>query len=239
MEIIVEIQFFKAPAGNHLRVVEIDGEPWFFASDVCRSLDIQNPTDAVSRLDDDEHTLVSTEGIPSARNPFAAAVSEAGLYSLVLGSRKPEAKSFKRWVTHDVLPSIRKTGGYTIPRTYTEALRLAADQAERIEAQARQIELQAPAVAFVDRYVEAKATQPIRAVAKILGMREKDFIASLEATGVLYRLSGRLVPAAEHVQAGRFEVKAGEAHGHAYTQARFTPKGIEWIAKRVQAGKIG
>lgn len=233
----MEIQFFNAPAGNHLRVIDRDGEPWFFASDVCRSLEIQNPTDAVSRLDDDEHTLVSTEGIPGARNPMAAAVSEAGLYSLVLGSRKPEAKVFKRWVTHEVLPSIRKTGGFTIPRNYTEALRLAADQAERIEAQALQLEHQAPAVAFVDRYVEAKATQPIRAVAKILGVKEKDFVASLEASGIMYRLSGKLTPAAEHVQAGRFEVKAGEAHGHAFTQTRFTPKGIEWIANRVQSGR--
>jgi phage antirepressor YoqD-like protein len=89
----------------------------------------------------------------------------------------------------------------------------------------------------VDRYVEAKATQPIRAVAKILGIKERDFVASLEAAGVMYRLSGKLVPAAEHLQEGRFEVKAGEAHGHAFTQARFTPKGVEWIAKRVQSGK--
>lgn len=124
-----------------------------------------------------------------------------------------------------------------LPATYAEALRLAADQAERIEAQALQIEQQAPAVAFVDRYVEAKATQPIRAVAKILGIKERDFVASLEASGIMYRLSGCLVPAAEHVQEGRFEVKAGESHGHAYTQTRFTPKGVEWIARRVQSGQ--
>lgn len=124
-----------------------------------------------------------------------------------------------------------------LPATYAEALRLAADQAERIEAQALQLEQQAPAVAFVDRYVEAKATQPIRAVAKILGIKERDFVASLEAAGIMYRLSGKLVPAAEHVNAGRFEVKPGEAHGHAFIQARFTPKGIEWIANRVQSGR--
>lgn len=236
LEKIVEIQSFMAPEGSQLRVMDRDGEPWFVASDVCRCLELGNTAMAISRLDDDERGIssIDTHGVQEF-----SIVSEAGLYSLVLGSRKPEAKAFKRWVTHDVLPSIRRTGGYTIPRTYTEALRLAADQAERIEAQARQIELQAPAVAFVDRYVEAKATQPIRAVAKILGMREKDFIASLEASGIMYRLSGKLVPAAEHVQAGRFEVKAGEAHGHAYTQTRFTPNGIEWIAQRVQAGKIG
>lgn len=121
-----------------------------------------------------------------------------------------------------------------LPATFAEALRLAADQAERIEEQSKQLTLQAPAVAFVDRYVEAKATQPIRSVAKILGMKETEFISFLEESGIMYRLSGRLTPSAEHVNAGRFEVKAGEANGHAFTQSRFTPKGIEWIAKRVQ-----
>jgi len=119
------------------------------------------------------------------------------------------------------------------PRSFAAALRLAAEQAEALEAQQLQIDAAAPAVAFVDRYVEAKATQPIRGVAKVLGIKESDFIAGLEANGIMYRLGGRLVPAAEHITAGRFEVKAGEANGHAYTQARFTPAGVAWIAGRI------
>lgn len=80
------------------------------AADVCRALEVGNPSDAVARLDADDRTLVSIEG--SSNGKPVNAVNEPGLYSLVLGSRKPEAKAFKRWITHEVLPSIRKTGGY-------------------------------------------------------------------------------------------------------------------------------
>ena len=98
--------------GWKIRTLEIDGDPWFVAADVCKALEIANSADTMSRLDADENTLVSTEGIPGAKNPQMRLVSESGLYSLILGSRKAEARDFKRWITHDVLPSIRKTGGY-------------------------------------------------------------------------------------------------------------------------------
>lgn len=97
--------------GMNVRTAVVNGESWFVAADICRILDIGNPSDALSRLDDDEkNTLVLTEGIPG--NPEKRVVNEAGLYTLILRSRKPEARAFKRWVTHEVLPSIRKTGVY-------------------------------------------------------------------------------------------------------------------------------
>ena len=87
-----------------------EGEPWFVAADVCRALGLGNSSMAISKLDEDERTLISIEG---ASNGLPVnAVNEPGLYSLVLGSRKPEAKAFKRWITHEVIPAIRKTGGY-------------------------------------------------------------------------------------------------------------------------------
>lgn len=98
-----------------VRTVVRDGEPWFVAADVCDVLDIKNPSDALTRLDDDERALVSIEGIPGGQS--VNLVNEFGLYSLILGSRKPEAKRFKRWVTHEVLPAIRKTGRYEAPPT--------------------------------------------------------------------------------------------------------------------------
>lgn len=121
-----------------------------------------------------------------------------------------------------------------LPKTFAEALRLAADQQERIEAQERQLEAAAPAVAFVGRYVDAHGSQPIRAVAKLLGIPERRFICYLESQKIMYRLSGKLVPVAEHISRGRFEVKTGEENGHAFTQSRFTPEGIEWIASRLR-----
>ena len=105
-----------------VRTVLRDGEPWFVASDVCRALEVGNPTQALSRLDEDEKsiTLISNEGIRG--NPNMTIVSEPGLYTLVLGSRKPEAKAFKRWITHDVIPAIRKHGGYLTPEAIEEAI---------------------------------------------------------------------------------------------------------------------
>lgn len=84
-----------------------DGEPWFVAADVCKALDVGNPSQAIARLEDDEkmNTLISNEGAASGTSSMAF-VNEPGLYSLVLGSRKPEAKVFKRWVTSEILPYV-------------------------------------------------------------------------------------------------------------------------------------
>ena len=97
---------------NEVRTVQVDGEPWFVAGDVCSILDITNTTRATDGLDDDEKGLhtVNTPG----GNQQVSIVNEPGLYSLILRSRKPEAKAFKRWITHEVLPTIRKTGGVSM-----------------------------------------------------------------------------------------------------------------------------
>jgi prophage antirepressor-like protein len=104
-------QFKDAP----IRVIVKEGELWFVAADVCTALGLSNATDSLKRLDADENTLDSIEGIhDGAGNPMVRFVNESGLYNLVLGSRKPEAKEFKRWVTHEVLPAIRRTGAYAL-----------------------------------------------------------------------------------------------------------------------------
>jgi len=95
---------------RRVRTVAIDNEPWFVATDVCTILDITNPTMAVERLDDDERSKFNL-----GRQGEAIIVNEPGLYSLILGSRKPEAKTFRRWITHEVVPSIRKIGSYSKP----------------------------------------------------------------------------------------------------------------------------
>jgi prophage antirepressor-like protein len=93
---------------NHqLRIVEHDGEPWFVASDVCKILEIQNVTQALQRLDEDERSMFNI-----GRQGNANIVNEPGLYELIFASRKPEAKTFKKWLKQEVLPSIRKTGSY-------------------------------------------------------------------------------------------------------------------------------
>lgn len=102
-----EIQIFKNSQFGEVRSVVKGGEPWFIAKDVCDCLGINNPTVAVSRLDDDERAKFNL-----GRQGETNVINEYGLYGLVLASRKPEAKEFKRWVTHEVIPAIRKTGMY-------------------------------------------------------------------------------------------------------------------------------
>jgi phage antirepressor YoqD-like protein len=118
-----------------------------------------------------------------------------------------------------------------LPQTFAEALRLAAEQAEQLEQQREALALAAPKVEFVDRYVTADSgAKGLREVCKILKANERHFTAFLNARQIMYRLGGHLVPYAPHIDAGRFIVKTGEANGHAFTTAKFTPKGVEWVA---------
>ncbi len=107
-----EIQIFEHEAFGQIRVIDRDGEPWFITVDACRALELRNSRDAISRLDDDEKGVASidTPGGPQEMS----IINEPGLYTLVLGSRKSEAKAFKRWITHEVLPAIRQTGSYSL-----------------------------------------------------------------------------------------------------------------------------
>lgn len=114
-----ELQVFKNEEFGEVRSLKIGDEPWFVASDVCKALDISNPTMATQRLDDDERSKFNL-----GRQGEVNIVNEYGLYNLILTSRKPEAKKFKRWITHEVIPSIRKTGGYQIPDNPMDALKL-------------------------------------------------------------------------------------------------------------------
>ncbi|WP_323142743.1 phage antirepressor KilAC domain-containing protein [Massilia phyllosphaerae] len=119
-----------------------------------------------------------------------------------------------------------------LPRTFAEALRLAADQQDVITAQAERLAAAAPAVEFVERYADATGTKGFRQVCKLLGANEAQFREFLIEERIMYRLGGELTPHAPHIDAGRFCVKTGTAQvsGHAYNAARFTPKGVTWVA---------
>ena len=101
--------------GKNLRVVMVNDEPHFVASDACEILEIVNVSQAIGRLDEDEKGICSIDTLGGIQEVWG--VTESGLYSLALGSKKKEAKPFKRWITHDVLPSIRKHGAYMTPAT--------------------------------------------------------------------------------------------------------------------------
>lgn len=124
-----------------------------------------------------------------------------------------------------------------VPQTLPEALRLAADLADRVQEQQALIEHQKPSVEFVERYVEARSAKSLREVAKVLGVKEREFINTLIDKHILFRQSGNLLPYADYQHRGYFTVKTGESNGHAYQQTRFTPEGISWISKKL--GLIG
>lgn len=109
------IQLFNNEKFGEIRCIVKDKEPWFVANDICIALHIKNNRDAISRLDDDEKDVGLIDTLGGEQN--CTIINEAGLYSLVLSSRKPEAKEFKRWVTHDILPTIRKHGIYATDDT--------------------------------------------------------------------------------------------------------------------------
>ena len=142
-----QLQSFRFKHAHPFRAVTINGHPWFVSADVCGALGIGNTSMALERLDEDER------GISSIPTPGGLQemliINESGLYSLILGSRKPSAKKFKKWVTSEVLPAISKTGGYA-PTSFAETLQLAADQQREIERQQDQIKLAATLGAGAD-----------------------------------------------------------------------------------------
>lgn len=108
-----ELKVFTNKEFGDIRTLKIENEPWFVAKDICQALDIKNTTDTIKRLDNDEVTRLNLGGLSGETN----IINEFGLYNLVLASRKKEAKKFKRWITHEVLPSIRKHGAYATEET--------------------------------------------------------------------------------------------------------------------------
>ena len=122
-----ELQIFNYN-GNEVRTVQIDGEPWWVLKDVCGVLDLKNPTMIADRLDTDEVTKFNLGGLSGETN----IINESGLYNVILRSDKPQAKPFRKWVTNEVLPSIRKTGGYQLPQMSKE-LRAIIMQDQKIQ----------------------------------------------------------------------------------------------------------
>lgn len=148
---------------------------------------------------------------------------------IVVAQLSPEftARLVDRW---QELEAGTQKANLTIPTTLSGALRLAAEQAEQIEQQQALIEQQRPAVEFVGKYVEASGSKGFREVCKLLKANEARFRQFLIDKKIMYSLGGKLVPYSQHMDAARFEVKTGVNNEHAYTQTKFTPKGIQWVA---------
>ncbi len=237
-----DLKVFENEAFGKIRVLEKDGEPWFVAADVCRALEIGNPTDTIKRLDEDEKARLNL-GLSGGDTNI---VNEPGLYTLVLGSRKPEAKAFKRWITHEVIPSIRKHGAYMTPEALeaaitnpdyllkvVTALKDETDKRRALEAANAaltvDLEIARPKAEYFDHLVDRNLLTGLRETAKELGTKEKVFVRFLLDRKYLYRdKKGRLLPYAQYVD-DLFTVKEciNEKTQWAGTQTMVTPKGRE------------
>lgn len=233
--------------GKSIRTMEFNGQPWFVAIDVCNVLEIANSRDAVARLDEDEKNTVGLTDGNKRGNPNTAIVSESGLYSLILGSRKPEAKQFKRWITHEVIPSIRKTGGYiagqeTLSPEELMAKALLVAKQTLAERDARINELSTanseltvqnqillPRAQYFDELVDRNLLTNFRETAKELGIAPKRFVSWLVEQKYLYRdKKGKLLPY-EGKNTGLFEIKEQYNPKTEWSgvQTLVTPKGRE------------
>ena len=208
-----DLQVFTNESFGSVRTVMMDGEPWFVAKDVCECLEIINTTDAMKRLDDDEKARFNL-GLPGGDTNT---VNEYGLYSLALGSRKPEAKAFKRWITHEVIPSIRKHGGYLTPSKIEEVLsnpdtiiKLATDLKE---ARAKMEEMK-PKALFADAVSTAETSILVGELAKLIkqngvDMGEKRLFKWMRGNGYLISRNGadKNMPTQKSMELGLFEIK--------------------------------
>lgn len=233
--------------GTAVRVTGKEGEPWFVLADVCRVLEIGNPSQAATRLDNDEKSSISATLISNEGGADPVIINESGLYSLILTSRKEAAKRFKKWVTSEVLPAIRKTGQYgasSIDALLADpaALRTALlGYSERVIALESKVMDQAPKVQAFDRISGSDGSLCITDAAKALQMRPRDLFSWLSEHRWIYRRLGNpsFVGYQEKIQAGYLEQKVttvnrSDGSEKAVESVRVTPKGLAYLAKKFE-----
>lgn len=234
-----ELMIFNNPEFGNIRTMERDGAPWFVGKDVAEALGYKNTRQAIATNVDLEDRGVHSVDTPSGQQEMTI-INESGLYALVLGSKLPSAKRFKRWVTSEVIPSIRKNGGYingqenmTPEELMASALLMAqktlAERDARISALTVENQIMAPKAEYFDCLVDRNLLTGFRETAKALEVPPKKFVSFLLDKKYIYRdKKGKLLPY-EHKNDGLFELKecVNEKTQWSGTQTLITPKGRE------------
>lgn len=231
----------KAFEGHNIRIItDQQGEPWFVAADIARALGYNDADQAIRR-----HCKGVTKAPVETTGGMqrVSIIPERDVYRLVMRSKLESAERFEEWVVGEVLPSIRKHGGYIAGQEQdapelimAKALMVAQSVIDRksqeLAAAQQTIAANAHKSEFFDNYAYSGGALSFRAVAKLLKANENAFRAFLFSRGYMYRLGGVLTAYAQHIDAGRFEVKTGTAehNQHAFVATKFTTKGVQWIA---------
>jgi len=193
-----ELMIFNNPEFGEIRTVEINGEAWLVGKDVAVALGYTNPQKAIRDHVDEEDKTVNESF--SVNGTALTLINESGLYSLVLSSKLPGAKKFRRWVTSEVLPSIRKTGGYALPKDYPSALRALADTAEKCLSLQAENEAQRQAIAdfqpikqYVDTILSSSRTLTTTQIAADYDMSAKKLNKILHEEGIQRYVNGQWI----------------------------------------------
>ena len=226
--------------GNEVRIIiSKNGVRWAVAADVCAAVGLKNPRQVLTRLDNDEKSTVRlTDGGPEHN-----IINEPGLYRLLLRSKKKSAKRFQRWLAHDVVPQIRKTGSYSLkpepyklPQTYLEALKklvTSTEENEKLKAENTNVKyeltLVKPKARVYDYITASTGLVCISDAAKILNIPPHKFSNDLVEDSYCFKRRGKLMPYSKYIKLGWMEVKlvlARDNKGHSYRQTFITPLGI-------------
>lgn len=260
-----EIQKFDFKGSSLRTLTDEAGGPWFVAKDVCDILGMSNPSMAVTALDKDEVAQIDPKdylGSENRSNQAVNIVSEPGLYKLIMRSRKPEAKEFQRWVTHEVLPQIRKTGGY-IPTTDADddmtilakavmiGQRTMEAQKRKIAAQQTRIDELQPKASMWDNFVDIPDVLSVGNSAKLLSnlgrpIGRKTLFSWLERNGWVFRENGHWIACQNRIDAGHLVMVPPKSHGTHRDGTTFsfaptvkiTRKGLGLIARRMSEATL-
>ncbi len=225
------LEIFTYSSDQPVRTVLVDGEPWFVAADVLQILALNRSS--IALLDDDERGVHTVDTLGGAQS--VGIINESGLYSLILRSRKAEAKVFKRWVTHEVLPQIRRTGqfGSQIPGSFAEALELAAAKQRQIEAAEAELEAARPKVEAYDALMDADGYYSMAAVARMVGLGRNTLFSRLRDLGILQRGSNLPYRQYDHHFAVTTSTHLRDGIEHVSYTTRVRPTGLDYLRKRL------
>ena len=249
-----QVQIFTNEEFGEVRTITVDGVVWFVAVDVCRALELSNVTVALERLKENERAKFNLGRYPiHGGGGETNCVNEPGLYRLVFASRKPEAEKFQNWVYHEVLPSIRKTGGYMTPEKISEifnnpdaiikicqewkaALAEKEHLREIVDLQAVEIAELTPKANYYDLILQSKEALPISVIAKDYGYSARKFNKLLQQMRIQFKLkSGSWLVYQDYAKEGytctkTFQLEDGTTRTHTY----WTPKGRAFLYEQLK-----